>query len=581
MALPSVYVFLRQELDRRGGLGSLLDTVIDTLVIWALEGTDPDAGKFMNRDEVLSRIAEELPAAKPLIERRLARRLKAVSAKSYPGGRAVRWHRKDGLYCLPYETRSVIELDNAADEALRIDMLSSITKRVTEADESFSVQDAELGARIVMRALQLAYESEGLEFAKFLELRGADSDFPTIADHLRAAIDDLAPRNRRRAEILRACLTASHAVLHASVATERQYLSRLSRTYALLFTLRADPQLVHYFQRMAANFYLYIGADQLVRAISERYLPDADCSTRIMLKMAADAGATLVLTEPVLNEVVTHLRACDKEYANYVAPIERDLTLDIVRNIPRILLRAYCYTKFDTVPHPKAPRSWQQYVAHLLDYDDLYHSRGYIAVRRYLTAEFRMKYVATRELEATVDQQELNDLADQLLKIKAGIATPTGAKALARNDALLALAVYGRRTARSEDTGGSIFGAKTWWLTDEWHILKYTTDLIDRHGDVGYMMRPDFLLNFIALSPNTVQVRATYANVFPSMLGIRMARRMDENAFHELMSTVKGFEDWDVGRRVAAIQTLADRLKGDFEKWYVASTRTQQRRAKR
>lgn len=39
---PAVYVFLRQEIERRGGDQRLPEAVVDSLILWALEGTDPD-----------------------------------------------------------------------------------------------------------------------------------------------------------------------------------------------------------------------------------------------------------------------------------------------------------------------------------------------------------------------------------------------------------------------------------------------------------------------------------------------------------------------------------------------------------
>lgn len=49
---PAGYVFL-QELARRRGDTSLIDAVTDSLALWALEGTDPDAGRFMSREDIL------------------------------------------------------------------------------------------------------------------------------------------------------------------------------------------------------------------------------------------------------------------------------------------------------------------------------------------------------------------------------------------------------------------------------------------------------------------------------------------------------------------------------------------------
>jgi len=564
---PAIYVFLRQEVERRDNESSLLDAVIDSMAIWALEETDPDAGIFMTREEVLEKITAEVPTARDLIDRRLGKRLEAMSKKSYPGGRAVSWHRAEDLFCLPYSARTSIANDNLADEALRLAVADGIAERIREVSTGGDVPEADvsLATDLALRTLQLAYESEGLEFTKFLEMRDQGQEFPTVADHLRRAFDELAPKHRNRIALTEVLFSVLRDILYSSSETERRYLGRLSRTYALLFVMRTDPKLVHYFQRMAANFYLYVGADQLVRAISERYLPEADQAVRIMFRMAAEAGAQLVLTAPVLDEVVSHLRATDSEYMNHVAPMEAHLTMDFARNIPKILLRAYCYARLDPQRHQSPPSTWPAYVGHLCDYRDLRKPRAIEQIRNYLCAQFKMQYMSREDLTALVNEADLERLTSKLMPAKGGNLT------LARNDAMLALSVYGRRSRERETSITSVFGYRTWWLTDEARILPLTAELIAHHNDARYMMRPDFLLNFIALSPTTAQVRETYQRVFPTLLGVRMSRRMDETVFHELIATIKGWDAWDEGRRVAALANLADTLKADFQKQYAVT----------
>ena len=100
---PTVYVFLRQEVERRSGDTTLPDAVVDGLIIFALEGTDPDLGVFMNRQQIVDAISEDVPTARQFVEAALDRRLIALSSKSRPEGRAIRWHSKDDVFCLPYE----------------------------------------------------------------------------------------------------------------------------------------------------------------------------------------------------------------------------------------------------------------------------------------------------------------------------------------------------------------------------------------------------------------------------------------------------------------------------------------------
>jgi hypothetical protein len=82
-------------------------------------------------------------------------------------------------------------------------------------------------------------------------------------------------------------------------------------------------------------------------------------------------------------------------------------------------------------------------------------------------------------------------------------------------------------------------------------------------------MRPEFLLNFLALSPSAAQVRETYKRIFPTMLGIRLAKRTDPGVLERMIRDVQEIENLEEGRRTVAIARLADTLKSDFEKQYV------------
>ena len=137
--------------------------------------------------------------------------------------------------------------------------------------------------------------------------------------------------------------------------TKREYLRRLAKTYSIFFLLRQDPKVIRYFQEMNSNFYLLVGSDLLVQAMSEQLLPNGNQTAGNMLRMCPDSGATLVLTESVLDEIVHNLRNADLEFNNYYASIEHRLTRELMREIPKILVRAYLYNR----AHEGAPKNWE------------------------------------------------------------------------------------------------------------------------------------------------------------------------------------------------------------------------------
>lgn len=492
-----------------------------------------------------------------MIGERIDERLAALASKGYPGGRQIGWHKAESAYVLPYETRARLAADNANDEALRLRAVQSFARRATEMFPEAAAPEVERIAEVALRALQVAFEHEGLEFAHFVSHDDAAS-VPQIRDAVRQAVHEQGAAGAESVELAAACLAVARQCFYHGTTDEREYLGRLARTYTLLFTLRNEPRLVEFFSRMAADFYLYVGTDMLVVALSERYLPVENQHARNTLRMAADCGATLVLTEPVVEEVLWNLRSSDLEFKNHIQSVERHLTPDLMREVPKILLRAYLYNR----DKEGGPNNWPSFVEQICGYSTLHEPKAETDLQRYLQAEFRMEYRTRDELGEFVDEKVVSELTQKFLALKSNID-------LAQNDALLAAAVYGHRDMRKESADVSEFGFRTWWLTNESSILRQTRKLEASHGGARYIMRPDFLLNFFAFAPSAAQVRATYANVFPSALGVQLSRRMDQAAFHAVMDRLKEAESLDDARCLAIIADCSDRLKSDFSRRYV------------
>ena len=185
-------------------------------------------------------------------------------------------------------------------------------------------------------------------------------------------------------------------------------------------------------------------------------------------------------------------------------------------------------------------------------------------MRQYLQATFGLNYESAADLENLVDLDQVDALAARLAPSKNNNLT------LARNDALIALAVYGRRQRRGETSRVTEFGWGTWWLTSETRILHLTRDLVRKHNG-RYVMRPDFLLNFLTLAPSARAARESLAAIFPSMLGIRLSRRMDQSAFDQLMDKVAEAENLDDARRAVEMSKFMNKLKSDPNNCYVGT----------
>lgn len=139
-------------------------------------------------------------------------------------------------------------------------------------------------------------------------------------------------------------------------------------------------------------------------------------------------------------------------------------------------------------------------------------------------------------------------------------------KRLAYNAALHVHRVYSKRSELSEGKKPNPYGYRTWWLTQRTRILRQTQSLTKKGG--FYIIRPEFLLNYIALAPDKKEVVKSFSTIFPSILGVKLSNRMDEEAFKKVVIQVKDAQRLSPPRARAKVCELSDKLKGDHFKEY-------------
>jgi hypothetical protein len=550
---PAIYVFLRQEIERREGREGLINALADGLILWSLEETDPDTGVTMTEKEIVKKIASAVPSAAKMLRGVISQRLASLSRGTSTRERAVRWYKKQGRYCLAYDFRKLVAKENASDELLRISVRDIFIKRLQSHTPKLSAAMVQTSAEVSLSVIQKVFENQGLKFAAFVERGEQRRAMTTISDYVDECADSHSLRADHRLKIKEAVISNLQSAFYASEEAERLFFSRLSATYTLLFCLNTEPRIVEYFQGMKADFYLYVGADLIVRSLAERYLRPADQTTRNAFKIIQEAGGKLIVSDPVLDEVHANIRTSDYEFVNHFQQVEPSVTLDIAKNSDRILVRAYFYAKLSPPEGIASPASWNQFVNQFCDPDQIGKPEGREQLKRYLMSQFSMKFEDKRELLSVTSAESVKKLAEQLKHHKK-------MEKLAENDALMALAVYGRRRKREETSSVSEYGYRTWWLTGESAILTYTQTLEEREG-AKYIMRPEFLLNFLALAPSTAEVRESYRSIFPSLLGIRLARRVSSKELHEVLNKLAEAQELEPGRRLAKIAQLSDKLK--------------------
>lgn len=560
IATRTLCVFLGQEVERRRGNSDLLEAVTDSLILWSLENTDPDRSILMTRKGILEKIEGVLPSAKQFIHGVFDNRISILTSKSNPTGREIRWYKKQDKFCLPYETREIVKQENMEDEHLKLQVINLYNQRsATLLGDDESVEPEQV-ANIVHRSLELTFEQEGLKLSEFLSGKPKDYQSIAISDQVDEAIENAEVDSDLKTKTKQVVMEVLRQAFYSSTEEERIYYGKLSRTYTLMLTLQNEPKIVEYFKGMSSDFILFVGTDIIVRALSEKYLAEEDQMTINMLRVLYDAGADLILTELTVNEIHAHLKSTDNEFKNYFEMEEQYITKEIASHCGKILLRAYFYAKFDNSLNTQ-PKSWGLFIEQICNYNNLRNdalSRD--EIKNYLIEKFKFKYVDSDDLKEITNEEEVEQLANIISNIKSE-------EVLALNDARHILSVYGKRRTLGEMHKPNPYGFRTWWLTHEANVLKVTKNLVQQHGS-PYIIRPEFILNFIAFSPTMEEVRQSYNNIFPTLLGVKMSNRMREDIYHDVLNRIRETYGMDDARVKSKLIELSNQLKGDGYKYY-------------
>lgn len=563
-----LYVFLGQEVERRRGNTQLLEAVTDSLILWSLENTDPDKGIFLTREEILHRVIEALPASEHFIRGVIDTRLSRLASKDGTNGRSIRWYRKEKHYCLPFETREIVKHENLEDELLRQEVSDSFRKRaITLIDANDPITTAELVVKACHKTLEKTFESQGLELANFVNGDQEDQHSFAISEHLKSAIEDLAISGKQAGRVAEVALQVLRSTFYDSTEAERSYLGKMSRTYIMMFILRNDIKIVDYFRNMAGTMNLYVGSDIVIRSLSERYLHKEDQMTVNMLEILKASGSNIILTEKCAEEVWTHLKATDAEFQNHYADMEPYIDLTLAQSIDRILIRSYFYARIEPLHGVKKPAGWKSYIGNFCEHKILHSAAGYEQLRKYLIERFKLAFETADEMADGIEPVELAKWTSNILSNRKGKNDPEKEKRLAENDALQVLRVYHRRQKTGETNNANPYGYRTWWLTQDAAVRRVTGELVVKH-QARFMMRPEFLLHFIALAPSEAKVRKSYERIFPTLLGIRLSNRLDAQTFKTTMAHVKEAFSVDDAMARVRLEGLSNQLKSDFLKQY-------------
>lgn len=133
--------------------------------------------------------------------------------------------------------------------------------------------------------------------------------------------------------------------------------------------------------------------------------------------MAAAAGVELVLAEPVLDEVVGHLRATDQEYQDNWQGLEPFVDLTVASSADKILVRSYFYARLHRDPTAAVrPMSWGDYLNQFVNPGRLHEEAAFTDVQVLLQKLFAMTFMSRQELRRVADSSRVRPPGGQVAR---------------------------------------------------------------------------------------------------------------------------------------------------------------------
>ena len=458
-----------------------------------------------------------------------------------------------GGYLLPYETRLEIRRKNLEDSLLHETFKAQLEEKFKHylKESDIRVKDC---VSLLESLLNQLYYQQGVEFADFI-LHGESRDAvdKSLPDIVSRVVDESPVVLKNKESVKTSLLMTIRDVVYNGTSEQKLFLSKLSNTYTMLFLLHCDPKITTFFSSMASKLNIYVCTSILIPAMSEYYLDPVNRRHWNLLASARDAGVSLIINETILRELAAHFKKIASIYESDYMENENLYTEELeVLYIDEIMIRAYFYSKMrgqtsnfndflDNFVNPKLTRS-----------DDLKKLEENLLI--FLKDTFGIRFIPDASLGIGINGKEFKLLATKLERA----GKRSGHQA--RTDAKLILTILKLRDMNNERADSTIFGFKTWWLSKDVITQRELSGLFDGKYSTSCYIRPDFLYNYITLTPKLHDVQETYKGIFPTLIGVNISYHLPKEIIDTLYQQIKEHKAKNPARIKMILRELIEEL---------------------
>ncbi|MEZ5345344.1 MAG: hypothetical protein R2681_07295 [Pyrinomonadaceae bacterium] len=555
-----LFVFLGQQFDNKREELQLDDLLADTLILYALEGTDPDKKLFKTELEIRGIIKQYLKFDPKLLDSKIKERLVVLNRKP----RKINHHTDIDSYCLPFDTRIEISERNLKDELLVNEFYTQTRTTIKKYFSEIEVRVKDI-ENLITAVFKDIFSKQGLEFSNFV-LNGDSQSVveQELNDVISSAVDNSSVVLKNKEKVKTALHLSIRDIVYSGTNEQRRFLKSLSNTYLMMFLLQWEPKLSTYFQTLASNLKIFVDNSIIVPALSEYFLSEGNRRHWNLLVGAKKAGISMFINETLLDELVSHLRMVKHIYNNDYFHTEEFYLNDEFELlfIHELLIRSYFYAKKrDQV------RDFDKFLDSFVD-PKLWNAKEDLI--GYLEETFGIEYISNEEWDIKVNQVEKAELTTELSKIreeKANFHSSSKVKkdfsVKAGNDAEMILSIYFLRNRNGESSKSGVFGYKTWWLSKDTSTYKAVLSCFGNKYPISCYIRPDFIYNYISLKPSTDEVNQAYDELFPTMLGVNLSYHMPKEVSQAVQEKIGEFHRKPRVRIKQTLKNLSNRLKSN------------------
>jgi len=540
-----LFVFLRQQLESQRHDFKIDDLLADTLILFGLEGTDPDKCIFKSKEELFDSIRKYVKFDPKILDETIERRLNVLSTKP----RKVKHHIKTNLFCLPYETRLEIQNRNLADVQLLENFYSQTSKVIKKY-----FKDGELLVRnltvLIDETIHKIFYQQGLEFSNYiLHSKSQQVIEKDLQETISLVVDESSVVDKNKEAVKTALLMAIRDIVYNGTFEQKKYLKSLSNTYMMMFLLQWNPQIATYFESMASKMNIYVCTSILIPALSEFYLTPENRRHWNLLKGAHQAGIKLYISDAIIDELKHHFYMLKSKYEHFFKINEFIYLKSEAETlyIDEIMIRAYFYAK-----RQKKVFTFDDFLSNFIDPDLKSVKNDLIG---YLKSEFGIKYFNDEALKIKISEDEHQRLTEKLQEHKSSKKSETDSKII--------LSIYKLREVNNETSSTGIFGYRTWWLSKDTTTYKAVSEVFGDLYPVSCYMRPDFLYNHIALAPKKHEVDELYKEVFPSLLGVNLSFHLPQEVTSFVQERIAEHATKNPERLSSILARLSEKMKSD------------------